>query len=231
MLEIVIVFASALWLGILTSISPCPLATNIAAISFLSKKINHPKAVLLAGITYTIGRMLAYAVLGVIIITSITNVPSVANFLQKYMNKIIGPILLIVGLFLLGIFNFSISGLALSKEKQESLAQSGLKGSFILGILFALAFCPISAALFFGSLIPLSLSSSYGITLPFIYGVGTGLPVLAFSFGIALGISTLSHWFGKIATLERYTRKITGLIFILVGIYFIWINISSFAQM
>ena len=231
MLEIIIAFISALWLGILTSISPCPLATNIAAISFLSKKINHPKAVLLAGITYTIGRMLAYAVLGVIIITSLASVPLIANFIQKYMNKIMGPILLIVGLFLLGIFNFNISGLTLSKEKQQSLAQSGLKGSFALGILFALAFCPISAALFFGSLIPLSLNNSCGIALPFIYGLGTGLPVLAFSFGIALGISTLSHWFHKIATLERYTRKITGIIFILVGIYFVWINISSFIQM
>ncbi|MBU1852571.1 MAG: LysE family transporter, partial [Candidatus Omnitrophica bacterium] len=77
------------------------------------------------------------------------------------------------------------------------------------------------AALFFGSLIPLSLNSSYGIVLPFIYGAGTGLPVLVFSFGIAFGISTLSHWFHRITILEKYTRRITGVIFILVGIYFI----------
>ena len=231
MFEIIIALTSALWLGILTSISPCPLATNIAAISFISKKTNHPKAVLLAGITYTIGRMLAYAILGAIIITSLVSIPLVANFLQKYMNKIIGPILLIVGLFLLNIFNFNVLGLTLSKERQESLAQSGLKGSFMLGILFALAFCPISAALFFGSLIPLSLNKSYGIALPFIYGVGTGLPVLVFSLGIALGISTLSHWFHRFTAFERYTKKITGVIFIIVGIYFIWISISSFIKM
>ncbi|MBL7197835.1 MAG: sulfite exporter TauE/SafE family protein [Candidatus Omnitrophica bacterium] len=231
MFEVVIVFASALWLGILTSISPCPLATNIAAVSFLSKKIKHPKAVLLAGIVYTAGRMIAYALLGVIIITSLASVPLVANFLQKYMNKILGPILIIVGLFLLDIIRLNISGLTLSKEKQESLAQGGLKGSFALGILFALAFCPISAALFFGSLIPLSLNNTYGIALPFIYGIGTGLPVLCFSFGVAFGISTLSHLFNKMTTLEKYTRKVTGVIFILVGAYFIWTHISGLMQM
>ena len=231
MFEVVIVFASALWLGILTSISPCPLATNITAVSFLSKKINHPRAVLLSGITYTIGRVAAYALLGVIIISSVASVPLVANFLQKYMNKILGPILFIVGLFLLGAIRFNISGFTLSKERQESLAQGGLKGSFALGILFALAFCPISAALFFGSLIPLSLNNTYGIVLPFIYGIGTGLPVLGLSFGIAFGISTLSHLFNKMTTLEKYTRKVTGVIFILVGIYFIWTHISGLMQM
>ncbi|MDP8253236.1 MAG: aromatic aminobenezylarsenical efflux permease ArsG family transporter [Candidatus Kaelpia aquatica] len=228
MIEILLVFGSALWLGVLTSISPCPLATNIAAVSFLSKKINHPKAVLFAGIMYTFGRMIAYAVLGVIIIASLVSIPFIANFLQKYMNKILGPVLVIVGLFLLNIIRLNFSGLSISKQKQESLAQGGLKGSFVLGMLFALAFCPISAALFFGSLIPLSLNNTYGVVLPLIYGIGTGLPVLVFSFGIAFGISTLSHWFNKMAMFEKHTRKTTGIIFILAGIYFIWTHISSF---
>ncbi|MCK4994990.1 MAG: sulfite exporter TauE/SafE family protein [Candidatus Omnitrophica bacterium] len=227
MIEILIVLGTALWLGILTSISPCPLATNIAAVSFLSKKINHPKAVLFAGITYTLGRMIAYAVLGMIIITSLVSIPFMANFLQKYMNKILGPVLVFVGLFLLDIICFNFSGLSISKQRQESLAASGLKGSFVLGMLFAIAFCPISAALFFGSLIPLSLNNTYGIILPFIYGIGTGLPVLVFSFGIAFGISSLSHWFNKMAALEKYTKKITGSIFILVGLYFIWVYIAG----
>jgi len=129
MLEIIIVFSSALWLGILTSISPCPLATNIAAVSFLSKKINHPRSVLLAGVAYTAGRMAAYAILGVIIITSLASVPLVANFLQKYMNKILGPLLFVVGLFLLDVIRFNIPGLTLSRQKQEFLAESGLRGS------------------------------------------------------------------------------------------------------
>ena len=221
-MEAIVTFGSALWLGVLTSISPCPLATNIAAVSFLSKKINHPKAVLWAGNAYTLGRMIAYTFLGIAIIASLVNIPSVANFLQKYMNRIVGPILLVVGLFLLDVLRLNISGFSLSRKKQESLADSGAKGAFLLGVIFALSFCPISAALFFGSLIPLALNSKIGIMLPFFYGIGTGLPVMVFALGIALGASSASRWFHKITTLEKYTRKITGIVFVIVGLYFIW---------
>ncbi|MGB2599970.1 MAG: sulfite exporter TauE/SafE family protein, partial [Candidatus Omnitrophota bacterium] len=89
---------SALWLGILTSISPCPLATNIATISFLSKRVTHPRQVLLAGIAYTLGRMLTYSVLGILIIASLAKISFISNFLQRYMNMAIGPLLLLVGL-------------------------------------------------------------------------------------------------------------------------------------
>lgn len=222
-----IALLSALWLGILTSISPCPLATNIAAVSFLSKKIDHPRMVFWSGLAYTLGRMTAYIVLGVIIIASLAGVPAVANFLQKYMNKILGPVLIIVGLFLLGILRLNISGFSLSGEKQNKLAESGVFGSFALGLLFALSFCPISAALFFGSLIPLALQSRSGVTLPFIYGFGTGLPVLLFALGITFGVQSFSRWFHRLSRLELYTRKITGVVFLLIGCYFIWTHIIA----
>ncbi|UCB57559.1 MAG: sulfite exporter TauE/SafE family protein [Candidatus Omnitrophota bacterium] len=215
------VFLSAIWLGVLTSISPCPLASNIAAVSFLSKKINHPKAVLWAGIAYTLGRMTSYAILGVVIIGSLFSIPTVANLLQKYMNIILGPLLLAIGLFLLGIIKFNISGFSLSIERQNALVESGIKGSFILGAVFALSFCPISAALFFGTLIPLALNNRYGIIFPFLYGIGTALPVMIFTLAISLGAASVSHWFHKARQLEGYTKKITGIIFILVAIYYI----------
>lgn len=212
---------AALWLGILTSISPCPLATNIAAVSFLSKKIAHPKAVLLSGISYTIGRMLAYAALGFLIITSLLNMPMTANFLQRYMNKVLGPILIVVGLFLLGVLKFSIPGLSLSDKHQHKLAGSGAIGAFVLGFVFALSFCPISAALFFGSLIPLAVNHKLGPGLPLVYGIGTGLPVLIFAMGVALGATSLNRWFNKAVKLEVYARKATGAIFVFIGIYYI----------
>jgi len=217
-----IAMLSALWFGILTSISPCPIATNIAAVSFLSKKIDHPRMVFWSGLAYTLGRMSAYVVLGVIIISSLAGVPSVANFLQKYMNRILGPLLIVVGLFLLGILRLNFTGFSLSGEKQNRLAGSGVLGSFALGVVFALSFCPISAALFFGSLIPLALNNKLGIIFPFIYGVGTGLPVLIFAVGISFGIHSMAHWFNKVAKFEIYMRRATGAIFILVGIYYIW---------
>ena len=148
---------SALWLGILTSISPCPLAANIAAISFLSKKVLHVNAVLWAGAAYTLGRMLAYAVIGFLIIQSLLSIPSVAQFLQVNMGKVLGPVLVVAGILLLDLIPLNLPGFSLSSDKQNGLAGAGACGAMGLGFLFALSFCPVSAALFFGSLIPLSL--------------------------------------------------------------------------
>jgi len=221
MIDIFIVFGTALWLGILTSISPCPLATNVAAISFLAKKVTHPFFVLLSGIAYTFGRMVTYAILGFILINSILSIPQVAQFLQKYMVKALGPILIVTGLILLDVIKINFPGLSLSQKHHNKLAEAGVPGSFLLGAVFALAFCPVSAALFFGSLIPLALSHKLGAALPFIYGIGTGLPVLVFAIAIAMGVTSLSHWFNKLTKLEYYMRKATGGIFIVVGLYYI----------
>jgi len=225
MIEIFLSLASALWLGILTSISPCPLASNVAAISFLSKKITHPVLVFISGLAYTLGRMVSYTILGWIIISSLLSVPQVAQFLQKYMGKALGPLLILTGLILLEIVTIRLPGLSLSQKHHTKLAESGAPGAFLLGFIFALAFCPISAALYFGSLIPLAINSKSGIVLPFIYGIGTGLPVLVFAVAIALGVTSLSHWFHRITRLEYYTRKITGIVFILVGLYYTGIYI------
>jgi len=221
-------FISALWLGILTSLSPCPLAMNIAAISFLSKKIINPKEVFILGVAYTIGRMLAYALLGLIIISSLLSVPILASILQKYINKVFGPLLIITGLVLLDILKINIPKLTFSNKLQERLADSGIGGAFVLGFIFALVFCPVSAALFFGSLIPLALKSNLGFILPFIYGIGTGLPVLLFAVGLALGVTSLNCWFNRTKQLEYYTRKITGIIFVLVGFYYVGVYIFKF---
>jgi cytochrome c-type biogenesis protein len=220
MTELLISLGSALWLGILTSISPCPLATNIAAVSFLSKRITHPLVVFVSGLAYTLGRMVAYAILGWIIISSLLSVPEVAQFLQRYMSKALGPILIVTGLFLLEIITIRLPGLTLSQRHHNKLVASGAPGAFLLGLIFALAFCPVSAALFFGSLIPLALNSRAGALLPFVYGVGTGLPVFVFAVAIALGITSISYWFDKITKLEYYTRRTTGIIFVIVGLYY-----------
>lgn len=224
-MEILLVFGSALWLGILTSISPCPLASNIAAVSFLSKRITHPISVFISGLAYTLGRMVSYAALGWIIINSLLSVPQVAQFLQKYMGKALGPLLIVTGLILLEIITLRLPGLSLSQKHHNKLAESGAPGAFLLGFIFALAFCPISAGLFFGSLIPLALNNKGGTILPFIYGIGTGLPVLIFAVAIALGVTSMSHWFQKITKIEYYTRRITGVIFIIVGLYYTGIYI------
>ena len=217
---ILVGFVSALWLGILTSISPCPLATNVATISFLSKRIAHPLSVFISGIAYTLGRMSAYAVLGFLLIHSILAVPQAAQFLQKYMTKALGPILIITGLILLELIVLRLPGFSLSQKHHNRLSESGAFGAFALGFIFSLAFCPVSAALFFGGLIPLALKHPLGSALPFIYGVGTGLPVMVFAVAIALGVASLSRWFNRLTKVEYFMRKATGIIFLLVGIYY-----------
>jgi len=216
---------SAGWLGILTSISPCPLASNIAAVSFLSKRIAHPALVFISGLAYTLGRMISYSFLGWIIISSLLSLPQVAQFLQKYMGKALGPLLIITGLLLLEVITIRLPSISLSEKHHNKLVESGAPGAFLLGLIFALAFCPISAALFFGSLIPLALNSKAGMLLPFIYGVGTGIPVLIFAVAIALGVTSLSYWFHRITKLEYYTRRITGGIFIVVGLCYAYIYV------
>lgn len=225
MTEMLMAFLGALWLGILTSISPCPLATNIAAISFLSKKITHPVLVFLSSLAYVFGRMVLYAIVGWVIVNSLLSVPEVAQFLQKYMVRFLGPLLISTGLILLGFINIHLPGFSLSQKHHNKLAESGALGSFLLGFIFAITFCPVSAALFFGSLIPLAISHNSAILLPFAYGMGSGVMVLIFTVAVSLGVKSLSKWFEKIMRLEYYTRKITGIVFVVVGIYYIAVYI------
>lgn len=212
---------SAMWLGILTSISPCPLATNIAAISFIGNRLGSTRRVIWSGFLYTTGRMIAYLALGILTVAGIMSIPGVSNFLQQYMSKLLGPLLVIVGIVLLELIHINISGGASSSGKiQKAAERSGIWGAGLLGILFALSFCPISAALFFGSLIPLSVRHNSILMLPSLYGLGTGLPVMVFAILIALGTQAVGKAFNMLTRIEWWARRITGVIFVAVGIYY-----------
>jgi len=211
---------SALWLGILTSISPCPLATNIAAVSFIGRRIGRTRVVFFTGLLYMLGRMLTYVVLGILLVTSVLSIPQVSHILQKYMNKVLGPILIFVGMILLELIRVNISGSGLSEKMQKRVELWGIWGAGLLGVVFALSFCPISAALFFGSLLPLSIKYESGFALPALYGLGTGLPVFLFAVLMAFGAQSVAKAFNRLTQLEWWVRRITGGIFILIGIYY-----------
>ncbi|UCF07139.1 MAG: sulfite exporter TauE/SafE family protein [bacterium] len=220
---------SALWLGVLTSLSPCPLATNIAAISYIGRRIGMPRQVFLAGLLYTIGRTLAYMVLGILLVASLLTMHAVSSWLQTYMNKLIIPILILAGMFLLELLKFGLSLPGMTDSMQRRIDAAGIWGAGLLGILFALSFCPISAALFFGSLIPLAATHGSRIILPSLYGVGTGLPVLLFALLIAFGTRRVAQAFDKITSVELWARRITGVTFIIVGIYLSLVHIFGIA--
>ena len=219
---------SALWLGILTSISPCPLASNIAAVSFIVKKIEHPLYVFNSGVFYTLGRVIGYTALGVLITSSLLSIPQTSYFLQHYLNKILGPVLIITGLLLLGVINMPFMSSSVSVKTAERVKDFGAFGSLLLGVLFALSFCPISAAIFFGSLLPLALKNSSQIVMPSLYGMGTGLPVLGFAVVLAFGVTNLEKVFRQVRVLEYWMKKVTGIVFILVGIYYVSAHIFYF---
>ncbi len=212
---------TALWLGILTSVSPCPLASNIAAVSFISRDIKKKSTVLWAGASYVFGRILCYTVLGACISASLVNVPLVSHYLQMYMPKVIGPLLVLTGVVLLELLPITFSGLVISQESTKRLQSRGAWGALLLGLIFALAFCPVSAALFFGSLIPLAVSSKSPLLFPFVYGLGTGLPVIVFAVAIVFGVHWVSALFKKITAAERFVRIATGAVLILIGLYYI----------
>ena len=211
---------TAVWLGILTSISPCPLATNIAAISFIARGMSSPGRVLATGVLYTLGRMLTYLVLGALLVASLLSIPEVAMFLQIYMNKALGPLLLVVGLILLDVIPLRFSTSCGGARVQNWAQSAGVWGSLPLGMIFALAFCPVSAALFFGSLLPLAVDAGSSVALPSLYGIGTGLPVFVFALLVGLGAQWVGKAFNKLTQIEKWARRATGVIFILVGLYF-----------
>jgi cytochrome c biogenesis protein CcdA len=217
---------TALWLGILTSISPCPLATNIAAISYIGNKYKSPGQLISTGLLYTFGRMLAYFLIAILVLTSLLSIPDVGRFLQKYINLLIGPMLLFVGLMMLNIIriNLFLSGKYLEKMQKKS-ERSGVFGAFILGLIFALALCPLAAGIFFGSLIPLSIQHNSRIILPLAYGLGTALPVLGISLILGFGVMELGKLFRHITLFELWAKRITGIVFIGIGMYLIYIYI------
>ena len=225
--DYLLALGSAFWLGILTSLSPCPLATNIAAISYIGKRVEHPGAVLLSGLMYTFGRLLTYVALGVLIVSSVLSIPEVAMFLQRNMNRALGPVLIIVGLLLLDLFKLRLPGFAASEKVTGRIEKWGAWGAGLLGTLFALWFCPVSAALFFGSLIPLAVNHQSSVVMPIVYGIGTALPVVIFAVLIALGTKWIGTAFNRLSLFEKWARRITALAFILVGIYYSLIYLAG----
>jgi len=213
--------ASAFWLGILTSLSPCPLASNIAAISYLTRESESTRRMVLSGLLYSLGRVITYVVLGLLIAGSLLNIPAVAIFLQVRLNQFLGPVLILAGAVLLGWIRPGFAGLVSSEKTVLRLKALGSLGALLLGLLFALSFCPVSAGLFFGSLIPLTLQQGAPVSLPLAYGIGTGLPVLVFALAIAFGVKGVSRMFQRASKLSSGLGKATGWVFLLVGVYYL----------
>jgi cytochrome c-type biogenesis protein len=218
----VAVSATALWMGLLTSVSPCPLAANVAAISYVGREVGSRRRTLLGGLLYTVGRAATYAALAALLVGGLLSVPEVALFLQAQMNRILGPLLVAVGLVLLEWFRLPGFGSQIYDRTGDRLVKAGLIGALPLGAVLALAFCPVSAGLFFGGLIPLALEHRSSLWLPVLYGIGTGLPVVVFAVLVSAGLAWAGSAFHRLQVVERWARRVTAVVVILVGLYYTW---------
>lgn len=211
--------ATALWTGIVTSASPCPMASNIAALSWISKHSgSHKLAVLAHGLLYAAGRAVAYMTIGFLLVKSLLSAPAFSFFMQKYGNQVLSPILVLAGMYMLDMFGGSFSGFNLF-DMTRFKARAGALSSLLMGMIFALAFCPISAALYFGMTIPLAAAHSAPFSIPLLYGLGTALPVIGAAVALDLGIKKVSAVTGLAGRFERWAKPGTAWVFIAAGVY------------
>lgn len=220
-MELIGFAGAALWLGILTAISPCPLATNIAAVSYIGGRIKDKNTVVLSGILYSLGRAVVYVAIAFVAVKSSEAVPAITDFINRYINRILGFLLIITGMFLTGLVNINLPSISIPEKWQKNFGNGGPAGAFVLGMLFAIAMCPVSAAIFFLSFIPLAIKAQSNVILPVIYGIGTGAPVAIFAFAAALGAKAVSGMYKNTAAFEKYAQLVTGIIFILAGIFLV----------
>lgn len=214
---------SALVLGLMTAISPCPLATNITATAFISKNISSKRNVFLSGLLYALGRAFSYTVIGLILYFGASKF-HIARFFNQNGEKYLGPLLILIGLIMLNLIKLNFLGKSNFRERlSEKFKDKGLLGSFLIGIVFALAFCPYSGALFFGMLIPMTIASADGLYLPIVFAFGTGLPVILFTYLLAFTAGKVGIFYNRITKIEKVMRTVAGVVFIMIGLYYVFI--------
>lgn len=213
---------TALILGLMTAISPCPLATNIAAMGFIAKDMEEPHKALSRGILYCIGRIFSYTVLGLLLISIIKGGSSafgVQSFVARWGEKIIGPLMLLVGLFMLFGNRLKLKGFGFSGDG-NGLSSKGGWGAFALGALFAMAFCPTSAVFFFGMLIPMSATQAAGYLYPPVFAIATSLPVVIVAWIFAFSAGSIGRFYNSIASIQKWMNLAVGILFIGIGVYY-----------
>ena len=214
---------AALLLGLLTAISPCPLATNITATAYIAKTLSGKRKILLSGLLYTLGLAFSYTLIASSIILGASKF-HVAKFFQANGEKFVGPVMVLIGLIMLNVIRLEFLGkLNFTEKLQDKFKDKGLLGSFFLGMLFAMAFCPYSGAMYFGILIPMSMKSAIGFSLPLFYAIGAGSLVLFFTFLIAFSMQKVGKYFNAVSRIEKVMRFIAGVLFVLTGLYYILI--------
>lgn len=213
-------FLTAILLGLMTAISPCPLATNISAIGFISRDIENRRRVFINGLVYTLGRAISYTALAIIIFFGASKM-QISLIFQGWGEKLLGPVLIVIGLFMLDIIKLRFPGPNGLTEKIGEKGKNSYWSTLLLGMVFALAFCPYSGVLYFAMLIPMTIASASGLYLPVLFAIATALPVILFAWLLAFAVGNVGKLYNQIKTFELWFRRIVSIIFIGVGVYYI----------
>jgi len=214
---------SAFLLGLMTAISPCPLATNITATAYISKNLGNKRRIFFNGLIYTLGRAISYTAVGTILFFGASKF-DISSFFHTYGERLLGPLLIIIGIFMLDLISINFPGVGSLTEKLNGEKIRGKYwGALLMGMIFALAFCPYSGVLYFGMLIPLTISQTDGLILPIVFAIATGLPVIIIAYLLAFTLSGVGNFYNKVKSFEYWFRKIAAVIFILAGLYFTYI--------
>lgn len=210
---------SAMVLGFMTAISPCPLATNITAVGFISKDLENRNRVFINGLLYTLGRAISYTSIALVIYFGADQF-KFSGFFQLYGQKIIGPLLIFIGLFMLDVIKIKFPGVSKLTSRMEAKTKWGAMDAILLGMVFALAFCPYSGVLYFGMLVPMTVASASGLYLPIVFALATGIPVIIFAWILAFSIGSIGGVYNKIKNFEIWFRRVIAVLFIGVGVYY-----------
>lgn len=211
---------TALLLGLMTAISPCPLATNITAVGFISRDLENRNRVFINGLLYTLGRAITYTVIPLIIYLGADQLKFSGVF-QQYGEKFLGPVLILIGILMLDLVKISVPGFSRFNDRMQQKTRWTSFDAIILGIVFALAFCPYSGVLFFGMLVPITISSASGLYLPVVFAISTGIPVIVFAWVLAYAVSSIGSVYNKVKIFELWFRRVIAVLFFCIGIYYI----------
>lgn len=213
-------FITAIILGLMTAISPCPLATNISAIGFISRDLKDSKRVFISGLVYTLGRVISYTGLALIIFFGASKM-NISMLFQGWGEKLLGPIMILIGLFMLDVIKLKLPGMSGLTDKIGEKSKGSYWSTLLLGMVFALAFCPYSGVLYFVMLIPITVASIGGLYLPILFAIATGLPVIIFAWLLAYAVGNVGKLYNQIKVFELWFRRVVSLIFIGVGVYYV----------
>ncbi len=213
-------FVTAIILGLMTAISPCPLATNISAIGFISRDLKDQKRVFINGLVYTLGRAISYTGLALIIFFGASKM-NISMLFQGWGEKLLGPVMILIGLFMLDVIKLKLPGLSGLTDKIGERSKGSYLSTLLLGMVFALAFCPYSGVLYFVMLIPITVASASGLYLPVLFAIATGLPVIIFAWLLAYAVGNVGKLYNQIKVFELWFRRVVSVIFIAVGVYYV----------